>query len=54
MRRAASNGIEMCCLLVLDSVTSNPQWIRQPKPRGYLQEGHKRLFRGPSTNDVKK
>ena len=23
----------MCCLLVLDSVTSTPQWIRQPKPR---------------------
>ena len=26
----------MCCLLELDSVTSTPQWIRQPK----------RLFRG--------
>ena len=23
----------MCCLLVLDSVTSTPQWIRQPKLR---------------------
>jgi hypothetical protein len=23
-----------CCLLVLNSVTSTPQWIRQPKPRG--------------------
>jgi hypothetical protein len=23
----------VCCLLVLDSVTSTPQWIRQPKPR---------------------
>ena len=22
------------CLLVLDTVTSTPQWIRQPKPRG--------------------
>ncbi len=22
----------MCCLLVLDSVTSTPRWIRQPKP----------------------
>jgi hypothetical protein len=22
----------VCCLLVLDSVTSTPQWIRQPKP----------------------
>jgi hypothetical protein len=22
-----------CCLLVLDSVTSPPQWVRQPKPR---------------------
>jgi hypothetical protein len=28
-------GIEReCCLLVLKSVTSTPQWIRQPKPRG--------------------
>ena len=46
----------MCCLLVLDSVTSTPQWIRQPRPRVYLQEGtyHTRLFRGPSTNDMKK
>jgi hypothetical protein len=24
----------VCYLLVLDSVTSTPQWIRQPKPRG--------------------
>jgi hypothetical protein len=24
----------MCCLLVLNTVTSTPQWIRQPKPRG--------------------
>ena len=41
---------DMCCLLVLDSLTSTPQWIRQTKPRVYLQEGtyHKRLFRGPS------
>ena len=23
-----------CCLLVLNTVTSTPQWIRQPKPRG--------------------
>ena len=22
----------MCCLVVLDSVTSTPQWIRQPRP----------------------
>jgi hypothetical protein len=46
----------MCCLLVLDSVTFTPQWIRQPRPRVYLNEGtyHKRLFRGPSTNDMKK
>ena len=22
----------VCCFLVLDSVTSTPQWIRQPKP----------------------
>jgi hypothetical protein len=25
--------VSVCCLLVLDSVTSTPQWIRQPKPR---------------------
>jgi hypothetical protein len=24
----------VCCLLVLDTVTSTSQWIRQPKPRG--------------------
>jgi hypothetical protein len=24
----------VCCLLVLDSAASTPQWIRQPKPRG--------------------
>jgi hypothetical protein len=23
----------VCCLLVLNTVTSTPQWIRQPKPR---------------------
>jgi hypothetical protein len=23
----------VCCLLVLDSVTSTPQWIHQPEPR---------------------
>jgi hypothetical protein len=28
----------ICCLLVLDSVTSTPQWIRQPRPRVYLKE----------------
>jgi hypothetical protein len=27
---------DMCCLLVIDSVTSTSQWIRQPKPRVYL------------------
>ena len=27
----------MCCLLVFDSVTSTPQWIRQPRPRVYLR-----------------
>ena len=26
----------MCCLLVLDSVTSTPQWIRKPRPRNML------------------
>jgi hypothetical protein len=25
--------LRVCCLLVLDSVTSTPQWIRQPKLR---------------------
>ena len=29
----------VCCFLVLDSVTSTPQWIRQPRPRVYLKEG---------------
>ncbi len=45
---------DMCCLLVLDSVTSTKQW-RQPRPRVYLKEGtyHTRLFRGTSTNDMK-
>jgi hypothetical protein len=28
----------VCCLLVLDSVTSTPQWIRQPKPRGVVHK----------------
>ena len=47
---------DMCCLLVLDSVTFTPQWIHQPRPCVYLKEGtyHTRLFRGPSTNDMKK
>jgi hypothetical protein len=46
----------MFCLLVHDSVTSTPQWIRQPRPRVYLKEGtyHTRLSRGPSTNDLNK
>jgi len=46
----------VCCVLVLDSVTSTPQWIRQPRPRVYLKKGtyHTRLFRGPSTNDMKR
>ena len=25
--------VSVCCLLVLNSVTSTPQWICQPKPR---------------------
>jgi hypothetical protein len=29
----------VCCLLVLDSVTSTPQWIRQPKPRDERMPG---------------
>ena len=29
----------MCCLLVLDSVTSTPQWIHQLRPRAHLKEG---------------
>ena len=45
-----------CCLLVLNSVTSTLQCIRQPRPFVYLKEGtyHTRLFRGPSTNGMKK
>jgi len=27
-----------CCLKVLDSVTSTPQWIRQPKPRDCVHD----------------
>jgi hypothetical protein len=27
-----------CCLLVLNSVTSTPQWIRQPKPRDVVHD----------------
>ena len=44
-----------CCLLVLDSVTSALQCMRQPRPRVYCKEGtyHTRLFGGPSTNGMK-
>jgi hypothetical protein len=28
----------VCCLLVLNSVTSTPQWIRQPKPRDVVYD----------------
>jgi hypothetical protein len=28
----------VCCLLVLDSVTSTPQWLRQPKPRDVVHD----------------
>ena len=40
--------------MVLDSVTSAPQCIRQPSPRVYLKEGsyHTRLFRGPMMRTV--
>ena len=40
----------------LDSVTSAPQCIRQRRSCVYLKEGtyHTRLFRGPSTNGMKK
>ena len=34
-------SMKVCCLLallVLDSVTSTPQWIRQPKPRGCVHD----------------
>jgi hypothetical protein len=34
-----------CCLLVLDSVTSTPQCIRQPRPRVYLKKGTYHMFR---------
>jgi hypothetical protein len=54
--RFGSSSHVMMMMLVLDSVTSTPQWISQPRPRVYLTEGtyHTRLFRGPSTNDMKK
>ncbi len=41
--------------MVLDSVTSAPQCIGQPRPRVYLKEGtyHTRLFGGPNTNGMK-
>jgi hypothetical protein len=29
----AQRDERVCCLLVLDSVTSTLQWIRRPKPR---------------------
>ena len=32
-----------CCLLVLNTVTSTPKWIRQPKPRGDLADGEKEI-----------
>jgi hypothetical protein len=50
------SSVDRCCLLVLDSVTSTLQCIRQPRPCVYLKEGtyHTRLFRGPSTNGMKK
>jgi hypothetical protein len=28
----------VCCLLVLDSVTSTQQWIRQQKPRDFVHD----------------
>ena len=33
----AASRERVCCLLVLNSVTSTPQWIRQPKPRSCVQ-----------------
>jgi hypothetical protein len=47
---------DMCCLVVLDSVPSTPQWIRQPKPRVFLKQGAclPRPFRGNGNNDMKK
>ena len=49
---------DMCCLFILNSVTSTRQWIRQPKPHVYLPKGtypdDTKLFRGPSTNDMKR
>jgi hypothetical protein len=55
-QRRDGGGREMMLFMVLDSVTSTPQCIRQPRPRVYLKEGtyHTRLFRGPSTNGMKK
>jgi hypothetical protein len=33
-----SNRYRECCLLILDSVTSTPQWIRQQKPRDVVYD----------------
>ena len=37
-------GERVCCLLVLDTVTSTPQCIRQPKPRGSAWFGFRSGF----------
>jgi hypothetical protein len=31
----------VCCLLVLNSVTSTPQWIRQPEAAWDMKNGYK-------------
>jgi len=33
----------VCCLLVLNSATSTPQWIRQPGPRDDAEAAEKEV-----------
>ena len=40
---------DKCCLLVLDSVTSTPQWIRKPR---VLYARRQRCTDGDVTDDV--
>ena len=42
----------MCCLLVLNSVTSTPQWICQPKPRDVVHDVCACLYVNVSSIDM--
>jgi hypothetical protein len=42
----------VCCLLVLNSVTSTPQWIRQPKPCGVVYDNNKENAVGGHLRDL--